>query len=144
MGDAMPYPALFARQLAPGAGVGFSAGWCWILARTHVSLWDPRDSSSVLTRRLPIQVDPRHAHVKVVPLPTGLCLLLVTGNGEALLYESLSNDQDPYCSQLEGRVTAAAASRTAAGGVIAAIGTDEGQVHLLRSFPGSAKCPMVV
>ncbi|KAL6781377.1 NUP133 [Auxenochlorella protothecoides x Auxenochlorella symbiontica] len=138
MGDAMPYPALFARQLAPGAGVGFSAGWCWILARTHVSLWNPRDSSSVLTRRLPIQVDPRHSHVKVVPLPTGLCLLLVTGNGEALLYESLSNDQDPYCSQLEGRVTAAAASRTAAGGVIAAIGTDEGQVHLLRSFPGLA------
>jgi hypothetical protein len=129
------YPAAFARHLAQSASLGFAAGWCWALTRTHISFWDA-EAGSVITRQLPFQVDQRSAHVAAAYLPSGLCALLVTEQGEAVLWDAVAGGRDPYVSQIDGRVTAVVALATHANGFLAAIGTQQGEVQLLRAYPG--------
>ena len=134
----VPYPSVVSRHLAQGASIGFSQGLVWCLSRTQLTAWDPQGSGAAITRRLPLQADPGLAHVALGATPSGLTALLVTPQGDSVLWDAFTGQQDPFVSRVDGQVSALAAHCTARGGFVAAIGTESGHVHLLRSFPGRA------
>lgn len=134
----VPYPSVVSRHLAQGASIGFSQGLVWCLSRTQLTAWDPQGSGAAITRRLPLQADPGLAQVALGATPSGLTALLVTPQGDSVLWDAFTGQQDPFVSRVDGQVSALAAHCTARGGFVAAIGTESGHVHLLRSFPGRA------
>lgn len=134
--ETQEYPGAFARHLAQGASLGFAAGWCWALTRSRICFWD-LTSGNVITRQLPFQVDQRTAYVAAVHMRSGLSALLITENGDSVLWDTVGGGQDPFVSRIGGVVTSVVAVATQTDGLLAAVGCADGGVQLLRAFPGA-------
>eukprot|EP00887_Chlorella_sp_A99_P005877 scaffold1.g5877.t1 len=121
---------------------GFSGGHAWLFSRSHLVVWRPGGAGHAAVRELPYPSAGLRHWAAVVPGAGGrLAVVLAAEDGNVSLWPSFAEGGELATARLGGaaRVTALAigpAPAAAGSGLLAAIATEDGSVHLLRAYEG--------